>query len=60
MPDDKIYKIPVREEIVVFKADSQRQLKIGWVVTEKIGISFTKSAKNILHGHKKVRSVLIE
>jgi hypothetical protein len=61
MPDDKIYKIPVREEIVVLKADTPRQLKLGWVVKEKIGIGcITKSAKNILLGHKKVRSVLIE
>lgn len=44
LPEDPEFygQIPVRQEIEVLSADKPRQLKLGWVVSEKLGIGIGK------------------
>jgi hypothetical protein len=53
--------LPIHSDIKVISADECKTVKLGWVVYEEVGESFiTKSAMNILNGHKRVKHVLFE
>jgi hypothetical protein len=55
---EKLKSVP---EIVVLPADEFETLKLGWVVYEEVEESFiTKSAMNILNGHKLVHCTIVE
>lgn len=36
-------KIPVRQEIEVLSADDTKDLKIGWIVYERVGVGIVNS-----------------
>jgi hypothetical protein len=43
--------MPVRQDIEVIPADEPKQLKLGWVVSEIIGIGIT-NARGVAKGYK--------
>lgn len=37
-PAEYVGSMPVRQDITVLPGDSQRELRLGWIITEEIGM----------------------